>query len=316
MSVLITGGFGLVGGRLAVHLAAAGYDVRLGTRQKRPVPPWLASAVVTQTSWDSTAALVQACRGVDMVIHAAGMNAADCARNPGEALEFNGGATARLAEAAAEAGVHRLLYMSTAHVYRSPLAGVVTEDMAPVNPHPYATSHLAGEDAVMAAAQRGVLDGVVMRLSNAFGAPTHRDVNCWMLLVNDLCRQAARDRVLVLRTSGAQERDFIAIDDVSTAAQLLLELPAVRLGPGRFNVGSGRSIAVLAMAQRIANRCEAVLNHRPALEVGVDAPAPPEDTLDYRVDRMLALGWTPKEGVDAEIDRTLRFCAATWAGRG
>src|SRR3546814_17036700 len=93
------------------------------------------------------------------------MNAQNCAANPVEALEFNGVATARLVQAAARVGIRRFIYLSTAHVYCAPLTGTITEDTCPRNLHPYATSHLAGENAVLSAVQAGEISGMVLRLS-------------------------------------------------------------------------------------------------------------------------------------------------------
>src|SRR5207245_1641136 len=105
----------------------------------------------------------------------------------------------KLTDAAKRAGVRRVVYVSTAHVYGAPLAGVITEASCAVSLHPYATSHRAAEDVVRAAHERKTIEGVVIRLSNAYGAPVSEDANCWTLLVNDLCRQAARTKTMVLR---------------------------------------------------------------------------------------------------------------------
>ena len=78
---------------------------------------------VVKLIWDDKDALTEACRNVDTVIHAAGMNAQDCTKDPVAALEFNGVATARLVEATCKAGVNQLIYLSTAHVYSNPLQG-------------------------------------------------------------------------------------------------------------------------------------------------------------------------------------------------
>ena len=190
MRILITGGFGFVGGRLAEHLAQAGHQIVLGTRNARNPPVWLPQAKVAQIVWDDDCVLKRILDGVNVVIHAAGMNAQECADKPVVALEFNGVATARLIAAAVRVDVQRFIYFSTAHVYASPLVGTINEETYPRNLHPYATSHLAGEHAVLSTNKCGEIQGIVLRLSNAFGSPMHKSVNCWRLLVNDLCRQA------------------------------------------------------------------------------------------------------------------------------
>lgn len=312
MRLLITGGFGYLGGRLAQHLAEdADNRIILASRTGASSPHWLPQAEVVRISWDDPASLAEACADVNAIVHLAGMNAQDCAADPVSALAFNGVATARLLQASIRQGVQRFVYMSTAHVYGSPLAGEITEQSCPLNLHPYATSHRAAEDAVRAAAARGETEAVVIRLSNAFGPPAHRGADCWMLLVNDLCRQAVTNRRMVLRTSGLQVRDFIGISDVCTAIRHLLTLPADSLGDGLYNLG-GRTMPVIDMAEKIRSRCAAILGFAP--EIVRQPPSPGEAYADllYRTDKLMATGFTPADGMDAEIDASLRMCWAEW----
>ena len=97
--ILITGGFGFVGGRLAANLAQAGYSVLLASRKAMDPPIWLPQAKVTQIVWNDTLSLERICKGVDVIVQAAGINSQDCVANPVSALEFNGLATARLVAA-------------------------------------------------------------------------------------------------------------------------------------------------------------------------------------------------------------------------
>jgi UDP-glucose 4-epimerase len=266
MRILITGGGGFVGGRLAQHLHQAGHEIILGSRNASRPPDWLPQAEVKQTKWHDGRALEQVCNGADVVIHAAGMNAQDCLTDPVAALEFNGLATARLLEAASRSGVKRFIYLSTAHVYANPLIETITEESCPRNLHPYATSHLAGENVVLSASERGKIEGIVLRLSNAFGAPAHKDANCWVLLVNDLCRQAVQSGKLVLRSSGLQQRDFISITEVVRVATTLSTRALDVQLHGVFNVGSGVSQSVLELAQMVQQRCKLVLGFEPELQ--------------------------------------------------
>ena len=170
MRILISGGFGFVGGRLGQHLQEAGHQIVLGSRKLTAPPEWLRKAKVVKMDWNDYDSLASVCVGSDVIIHAAGMNAQDSLANPAEALAFNGVATARLLDAGCKASVQRFIYFSTAHVYSSPLEGTITEETCPRNLHPYATSHLAGESVVLYANQQKKIEGIVLRLSNAFGA--------------------------------------------------------------------------------------------------------------------------------------------------
>lgn len=308
MRILITGGFGFVGGRLAERLAQVGHEIILGTRHSIDSPEWLQQAEVTKIAWDDEVALERLCDGVDVIIHAAGMNAQDCAVDPVGALAFNGLTTARLVAAATRASVKKFIYLSTAHVYANPLVGTITEETCPRNLHPYATSHLAGEQAVLSAHSRDELQGIVLRLSNAFGAPMHKDANCWLLLVNDLCKQALETRKLVLRTSGLQRRDFIGLSEVCYVAEKLVVFDK-HTQPAVFNVGAGESQLVLEMAKLIQQRCTEVLGFTPELQHkqrGVDEQ---DTTLIYRSDNLNTLGISWKSQTNTvEIDNLLLFC--------
>lgn len=308
MRILITGGFGFVGGRLGEHLQRARHQVILGTRKESCSPAWLPQAEAVTTSWHDVHALARICSGVDVVIHAAGMNAVACAADPVAALEFNGLSTARLVAAAAQAGVKRFIYLSSAHVYASPLIGAITEDTCPHNLHPYATTHLAGEYAVLGANQRREVEGIVLRLSNVFGRPTHMAVNCWMLLVNNLCRQAAQTRKMVLHTRGLQQRDFIAMEEVCRVVEHLSVSASEVTAPSLFNVGSGFSKTVLEMARLVQRRSQVVLGFEPIIERPKAGINERHELLAYRSERLAKLVDTKTHDDNIEIDRLLSLC--------
>lgn len=257
--------------------------------------------------WNNGRALKQICNGVDVVIHAAGMNAQDCAADPVAALEFNGLATARLFGAAGCADVKRFLYLSTAHVYSSPLVGTITEDTCPRNLHSYATSHLAGENAVLCAMHRGQIKGIVLRLSNAFGAPAHKNVNCWTLLVNELCRQAVQSGQMVLRSSGLQQRDFIAMVELCRVIDQFASRDFDDLMPNIFNVG-GVSRSVLEMSQLVQQRCQILFGFEPVLQRANMDAVESHEKLVYKKDRLEAMGVAVDTDNSVEIDRLLYFC--------
>lgn len=306
--VLISGGLGYVGGRIAQSFAAKrGIVPALGTRRHGPVPPWLPGTKLVHTDFESVDALASACEGFDTVVHLAAMNENDCIEDPVGALLANGVGTARMVEAAVHAGVERFIYVSTAHIYGAPLVGRITEKSLPKSRHPYASSHRAAEDCVLAAHDAGRLMAAVLRLSNGFGAPAHPGVDRWTLLVNDLCFQAVTSKRLVLRSAGLDQRDFIPLGDVAGAVIHVSELTREALDDGIFNVGAGRSMRVIEVVEKIADRCQAVLGFRPSVTRPDPLDAMPPE-LYYCVDKLLATGFRHCASMDGEIDATLTLC--------
>ncbi|MDP3651351.1 MAG: SDR family oxidoreductase [Rhodoferax sp.] len=312
MRVLITGGFGFVGGRVAQHLQQAGHQIVLGTRQASCSPAWLPEAEVVTTNWHDAHALAQSCNRIDVVIHAAGMNAQDCSADSVAALDFNGLATARLVAAATKASVKRFIYLSTAHVYANPLIGTITEDTCPRNLHPYATSHLAGEYVVLNANLHDEIECIVLRLSNVFGTPAHENVKCWTLLLNDLCKQALQTRKLILKSSGIQRRDFIAMTEVCRVIEYFSSFDSYSLAHNVINVGSGVSQMVLEMAQLIQQRCVVLFGFEPEL---LRPPATVDERLEilqFKTDRLTKIGLNVIVNNISHVDDLLYYCSVNF----
>lgn len=310
MRILITGGLGYVGGRIARSLdRSAGHFLRIATRRSgMERPTWLKSGEVVRLDLDRREDLRERCTAVDGVVHLAALNEIESADGPERALLVNSLGTLRLLEAAVAANVRRFIYFSTAHVYGAPLRGAITEKTVPRPSHPYAITHRAAEDWVLGAHDRRQIEGVVLRLSNSYGAPASPDVNRWTLVVNDLCRQAMATRKMVLRSSGLPQRDFIAMSDVCRAVQHVLSLDRGQLDDGLFNLGGECALSVIDMANRIADRCSVKFGFRPEIIRPEAMSNEKPDPIDYRIDKLKATGFAVRGDMDLEIDETLQLC--------
>jgi UDP-glucose 4-epimerase len=308
MKILITGGLGSIGGRLGVHLSENGHEIVLGTRKNLKPPGWLPTAKMVMMDWESDESLNQACLNIDLVIHAAGMNADDCELNPVAALNFNGNATSKILTAAVNNGVKTFFYLSTAHVYSNPLQGLVDENTTPTNPHPYATSHLEGEKHAREAKDKGLINSTILRLSNTYGAPTSPEVNCWNLLVNDLCMQATLSKQLRLSTSGKAQRNFITLSDVCNVIKELIYKSESQILPLTLNIGNTYSSTVYEMAVLVQYRCEIVLGFRPDIIINSDNSSQENTSLDFRSSYSNLFQNKIKNNRNSEIDELINFC--------
>ena len=307
MKILITGGFGYLGGRLSQFLSNKDqYQIILASRSSREIPTWAPNTEAVSIDWENDELIDKLTSQVDVIVHLAGLNAQDCLTQPIKAIEVNAIKTARIVQSAIRQNVKRFVYMSTAHVYRSPLKGLITEKSNLSNFHPYATSHRSGEDVLRLAHKRKEIEGIVIRLSNAYGCPTHIDANCWMLLVNDLCRQAITTKGMILKSPN-EVRNFITIRDFCSAMEHLLKLPLDNLGDGLFNLG-GNSAKVIDMAEIIQARCLQMLGFSPKIIFQHNIQKKVGSKLNYSVKKLLSTGWQIKNDSLFEIDKTLYFC--------
>ncbi|MBT4691787.1 MAG: NAD(P)-dependent oxidoreductase [Planctomycetaceae bacterium] len=304
-TVLITGGIGYLGGRLLAALNGSGRQIRATTRRpEKKQPAWTVDLDIRIADILDAEALAAACDGVDTVIHLAALNAGQCASNPVLARRVNVDGTQILVAAAQAAGVKRLIYFSTAHVYGSPLSGVIDENTPTSPAHPYANTHADAEEIVR---NLDKLDSLVLRLSNGVGAPMDADIDGWMLIANDLCRQAVCDHRITLRGSGLDDRDFVPIYHVCNTVQFFLDCPTPWNNES-YNLGSGHTTTTQELAETIADRCAKTIGHLPQITRKDSTPEETSSPLSFRVDKLAKAGCAPQADLTGEIDATLVFC--------
>ena len=303
--VAVTGASGYLGSRLVRALDAGGAVVVPVVRKAVPYLP--AAAQVELDLLSAGPALVGALDGADAIVHLAGHNEVVAAQEPERALAETLLATQRVVQAAMAAGVDRLVYLSTVHVYGTQLApgARIDEDTCPTPRAGYAIARLASEHLAAQAADGGV-EVVVLRLTNGVGAPAHPAVNRWTLVATDLCRQAVRTGELVLHSSGQQWRDFVALTDVCDAIGRSAD-PDGGIAPGTFNLASGQPLTVRGIAELVQDRFEERTGTRPALRTAPPIDDPPA-AYTVSPDLLAAAGWRASSSVADGVDELVAFC--------
>lgn len=306
MEILVTGAGGYIGGRLVPMLRGDGRTVRAAVQQ--PDSRLGTEEIVVDLTADP-ALVVDSCRGVTTVVHLAGLNEVIAAQDPATALAETAVATLRVAEAAVATGVRRLVYLSTVHVYGKRIVegAVLSEDLRPEPTSAYAIARLTSEHVLAGFAERG-LEVVVLRLTNCVGAPAHPDVDRWTLVVNDLCRQAAVNGRLELRTSGVQYRDFVPLADVCRIVGAAARTDgATSLPAGTYNLGSGSPVTIRDVAGLVQDAFEHRTGARPPLRAP-DPPATRPDPYHVSVERLAAHGLSASTPLEEAVDETAGFC--------
>ena len=248
MRILITGATGFIGSSLVRALSDSKYQLFLASRSPNKYIFQDNINLYHEVNWGSQEELNALCQDIDLILHAAGVNAHDSEKDPENAKFFNGTLTSNLIDSAIKSEVKRFIYFSTAHVYKSPLVGTITENCHPRNSHPYATSHILGEQAVINATNSSLIDGLVLRVSNVFGIPSIPNRNCWNLFINNVCRQAAKEGKLVIKGNPLQERDFISMRDLCSIVVQLINFNDLSYPDTVLNIGSGKSSTLKDMS--------------------------------------------------------------------
>jgi UDP-glucose 4-epimerase len=152
------------------------------------------------------------------------------------------------------------------------------------------------------------LDGdalVVLRLTNAVGAPAAPDVARWTLLVNDLCREAALHGTVTLKSAGDQWRDFVPITDVVRIVGRACDPAAL---PGStYNLGSGAPMTVRTMASLVQDAFFRLAGSKPEL-IAPEPVGPAPRPYRVAVTKLASHGLTAGGDIAAAVDETAAFC--------
>jgi UDP-glucose 4-epimerase len=256
MNVLITGAFGYLGGRIAQACNEARHDLVLTSHRSMNVPDWInqTKGYVRTIMMDVTDADTLNFDNVDAVVHLASINNYESIANPQKSIRVNALGTLNAIAEAVKCKVKKFIYLSTCHVYGSPLQGILKEDMRCYPKTVYALSHALSEDMVLRENRRGSIDGIVLRCSNGFGVPASKYVNPKVPLVNSLCHQAMQNNEMVL-TGGAREtRNFISLHNISRAVVHCLD-EKFDSQDGLFNLAGRDMMTIGDMAKKIAELC-------------------------------------------------------------
>jgi len=255
MKVLVTGGTGYLGGRIARYLDKKGYKVSITTRSPLKENRFKQSVSIEYIDWDNPGLIEKLCSKYDVILHSAGMNAKDCSENPVKALAFNGRKTEEFASIAAKKNVKKFIYFSTFHVYQAIPSGNISILDTPKNSHPYATSHLEGENAVRRiSCRRKSFDAVVLRLTNVVGPPISPKVNCWDLVINDLCKQAVLNNNIVVENP-YQKRDFVSLNFLENLTESIIN-DSFEGKEQVLNISSGKSYSIDEVSKIIIKLCK------------------------------------------------------------
>ena len=300
MKILITGGFGYLGSKLSKLLADKGYKIRIFSNnipknfQKNNEYELILGDILDKKK------IIEACKGIDYVIHLAGLDQQTCENNPKLALLVNGTGTKNVLEAAQKEHVKKFIYMSTSQVYGK-LNGIVTEETTAVPINEYGKTKLLGEN--YCNQFNNDMKCIIIRLSNSYGTPlTDSGTN---LVVNDLCRQAIENQKIILKTKGKQKRDFIAISDLSQAINILLNLETKDLKENIFNVGGNNSFSIYELAKLIAQTYLEVYDKEVKIEFDENLNEVSITDFVYDISRIRKLGFNPKAEMKEEIKETL-----------
>lgn len=247
MRVLIIGGTGHVGSRLAKHLRKNSVAVTIATRNPNAVHSWLPDVGVVKTTDIQATNWKSIFTSFTHVVHLVSPQERECNQFPDEAKRVVEQGSATIGEAIRDSGC-RVVYLSTAQVYGAQPTGRITEHSRTSPSNTYAEVHLRAEEILQSLCGAST---TIVRLANSVGLPANPDISTWHLLVHDLAREAVKHQTLTLRSSGLQHRSFLAMSEVVSALEkICLE----DFSGATVNIANPKSMSVRSMAEFVCSQ--------------------------------------------------------------
>jgi UDP-glucose 4-epimerase len=296
---LITGGAGFIGSYVGRRLLERGDRVRIfdnlyhsDARRLAELVDLGAEFVEGDVSYHS--AVTRAVAGAERVIHLAALCINKSVVDPEESLAVNLLGAQHVFDAAAQHGVRRVVFASSASVYGEP-DELPQRETDPLKPQtPYCLSKLAGEHLLRFYGQRHGMAWMALRFFNVYGAGQQTDAYYTSVILTFLRRIAAGEAPTI-DGRGEQSADFVHVEDVARAVVAAHDSD---VDGEVVNIGTGTSTTIAELA--------AILLH----EMGSEAQPTfrPRDVLVSRraaditkADRLL--GWKPEIDVATGLAR-------------
>jgi UDP-glucose 4-epimerase len=183
----------------------------------------------------------------DYVFHLAALWLYECVHEPRSALEVNVVGTYNVIEAAADAGVKKVVYSSSASVYGDAAFTPMTEDHPFNNRTMYGATKIAGEQFFRAFNEQRGLDYAGMRYMNIYG-PRMDYKGTYVSVIMKVLDRIDAGEPPVIFGDGSQAYDFVHVSDVARANILAMQADA---SDEFFNIGIGVKTTIRELVDRL-----------------------------------------------------------------
>ena len=252
-TVFFTGGAGFIGLHVVPMLLERGYKVRIfdnmfrGDREK--VAELANTGMVELIDQDVRygGAVQNAMRGCDYVIHYAAVSINKSVSDPYESVDINISGEHNVFAAAADQGVKRLVFASSASVYGEPDRLPMHEDDTLHPLTPYCIAKRTGEDLLGFYERTKGLPWIALRFFNVYGEG-QKTTAYYTSVINHFVNRLKRGEAPVIDGDGSQSMDFIHVKDIARATVLALESEKANMP---INIGTGIDTTVAQLAEML-----------------------------------------------------------------
>ncbi|MFC1735597.1 GDP-mannose 4,6-dehydratase [Candidatus Hydrogenedentota bacterium] len=306
--VLVTGAGGFIGSHLTERLAAEGATVTglvhynaldnwgwLGDSKLKPDMEVIAGDICDRDS------VLHTMKGTEIVFHLAALISIPYSYTaPVSYLRTNIEGSLNIMQAARQLGVERVLHTSTSEVYGTALRIPIDEEHALQGQSPYSASKIGADKMVEAYHRSFGVPVVTVRPFNTFGP--RQSARAVIPTIISQCL-AGKEAISLGSLTPTRDMNYVSntVDGYIAAAS-----SSEAIG-GTFNLGSGREISILDLANLIAKLV--------GVDIAIESKGQRVRPENSEVERLVsdsslarrALGWEPRVDLEEGLERTISW---------
>lgn len=300
MNILVTGGAGFIGSHVNKSLLDQGHSVCVVDNLSRGYKEFIDSrATFIQADLLDQKKLEEILPGNDVVIHMASLiEVGESVKKPVEFVENNITGSAKLLEAMRKKGVSKIIFSSSACVYGRPSKLPIMEN-DPLNEqeNTYGLTKVTMEQLCILYHKLFGFDVTILRYFNPYGPGElhHPETHA----IPNFIKAVLEKRKLPLFWKGEQIRDFIYIDDLTSAHTLPLKTSGLNI----YNVGTEKGVKIIDLIEKIFDLVGYEVPIEDLGERKGDVPALIASSTKIKQE----LGWESKVDLEEGLKRAIDF---------
>ncbi len=308
-TILITGGLGFIGSNLIRRLLKTTdyklliVDKKTDTGRKEIAPldkKYLKRIEIVKANVTRKKIMENLIKRSNVIVHmAADTNVARSVKHATSTIFNNVIGTSVLLEAVVKYQIEKFIYLSSSEVYGDKKKQAMDENHPLLPVTPYAASKLAADRIAYSFFLSKKIPVIILRLFNAYGP--YQDTE---KMIPKFIIRLLQNQTIFLNHAGNQKRDWVYIEDITRALEMVINAENSKVVGEVFNIGTEESTSVKSVAQLII---KTLRKDNSLIKIIHSSHPGTMENIGISEKIKNVLGWEPQVNLEEGLGKTIKW---------